>query len=427
MASNLHELELDTELKLEENKKKITEVVDLMHRLDLTLDKFLISVIYGKPRALNVGCLEKARGDLRDSRLLPKILDNLNTTLRTASRGRQALGAVEPLDTWTIDACKAIYRSELLKLTRTMKCEVNKVIDEEKLERLTYQSILDAVQDTCPRLMDMLAGISQGERREASQRNNRSQMLLAVYLKGREAAKGAFSFTQRCGVSMSYNWAQNTLNIICNSALDKAASYFSSGACLLVYDNFRLPFMVKHQRADHLSATDNGTAATLIPLPAPETALLNNPIYFLDHCKQVKDLYMTGNMRFINASDFVRMDKDTIINQRPRHNILLALFRIPESCASFSPPIDPLPFGPEHITKQCMLGTMNIDESSLSGNDAAMNEILSQLRYSTLEKCQELSVSRMQLWKGDQLNSARGKELQERRQTDLNSFNRSGC
>ncbi|KAG8730556.1 hypothetical protein FRC12_020199 [Ceratobasidium sp. 428] len=146
--------------------------------------------------------------------------------------------------------------------------------NEEKLEKLTYQSILDAVQDTCPRLMDtVLAGISQGERREVSrqtqrdstlisQRNNHSQMLVAVYLKVWEAAKGVYSFTQRCGMSMSYNWAQNTLDTICTSALDKAANYFSSGACLLVYDNFHLPFMVKHQRAGHLSVTDNGTTAT---------------------------------------------------------------------------------------------------------------------------------------------------------------------
>ncbi|KAG8710151.1 hypothetical protein FRC09_000278 [Ceratobasidium sp. 395] len=458
MASNLHEIGLDTEVKLEENKQKITEVVDLIHKLDLTLDKFLLSVIYGNPRARNVGCLKKARGDLRDSHLLPKILDNLHTTPRTASRGRQAPGAVEPLETWAIDASKTIYRSELLDFAEAMKCEVDEVIDEEKLESLTFQSILDAVRDSCPRLMDMLVEIAQVERQRASrqtkkdstfavvlfisslsyqvsQKNNRCQMLVAVYLKAREAAKGVYSLTQRCGMSMSYNWAQKTLDTICDAALDRAANYFSSGACLLVYDNFRLPFMVKHQRADHLSATDNGTTATLIPLPASATAMLNNPLYFVDHRKHVKKLYMAGEMQFINPSDFVRIDNDALINQRLRHNILLALFRIPEVSGLKDEflnnpmlqaplPIDPLPFGPEHVSKQCMLGTMDIDESSLSGNDAVMNEILSQLQYSTPEKRQELSVSRMQLWKGDQLTSARGKGLQELRQTDLNSFNR---
>ncbi|KAG8730555.1 hypothetical protein FRC12_020198 [Ceratobasidium sp. 428] len=98
MASNSHELELD-ELKLEENKAKITQLVKSMHELDLKLDVFLLGVLYENPLARNVGCLKQARSDLRESALLPKILDNLHTTPRTASRGQQAPGAVEPLET----------------------------------------------------------------------------------------------------------------------------------------------------------------------------------------------------------------------------------------------------------------------------------------------------------------------------------------
>ncbi|KAG9084689.1 hypothetical protein FS749_005034 [Ceratobasidium sp. UAMH 11750] len=433
-------------------------LLDSMHASNMTLDVFLHEVLYGNPLARDVGCFKKARSDLRESNLLPKILDNLHTPPRTASKGKRAPGAVAPLEHWAMDTCAALYRRELLDFVEDMKCEVDEILDDSKLKELTFQSILDSAEQRCPCFMDMLSSISQGTHQregrqthkdstfcivlfisalsyQISQRNNRTQMLVGVYLKAKGAPKSLFSLFQHCGMSMGYTWAQTTFDKVSSEAMRRAVEHFASGACLITYDNFRLPFKVKHQRSDHLSATDNGTTATLIPLPASATAVLNDPARFVDHRRRIKELYMKDSMQFLKPSDFHRPEDDTLINRRLRYNILAALMRIPEISALdldvFSdpllpppPPIDLLPSGPEHVSEQFMLGTMDIDEVSLGGNDQVIKEILAQLNYSSPEKRKELSVSRMQVLGGDQLTAARGRGLQEIKQGDLNSYDR---
>ncbi|KAG8680536.1 hypothetical protein FRC11_002361, partial [Ceratobasidium sp. 423] len=117
--------------KLESSRDKILDIVKLIHDSGFTLDMFLNGLCYGNPLACDHGSLRKARRDLWTSELLPKILDNLHMTPRTGSRGQQAPGAVEPLETWATKMIEGVYREELMEFSKEMHCNVLELINEE--------------------------------------------------------------------------------------------------------------------------------------------------------------------------------------------------------------------------------------------------------------------------------------------------------
>ncbi|KAG8684423.1 hypothetical protein FRC11_012135 [Ceratobasidium sp. 423] len=217
--------------------------------------------------------------------------------------------------------------------------------------------------------------------------------------------------------------------------MEKMVAAYESGACVFIYDNFRVPHGIKHQRMDYLTVTDNGTTATLIPLPKEATALLNDPSKFAEHRKSIKERYMTGTMRFLEPQDFHQPEVDAHINECLECNILTALFRIPEIAQlrlevqndpllQPPPPVDSLPAGKEHISKQFMFGTMDHDESTLTGGARVQGDMLGQLKQTSLEKRKKLGTSRMQCIVGDNLTDVRGLSLQQLKQAGLNSFDR---
>lgn len=78
----------------------------------------------------------------------------------------------------------------------------------------------------------------------------------------------------------------------------KATQVFEQQPCLIIHDNIRLPFAVKHQRGDHLTTTDNGTAITMMPLHDPIRAkqLLWNPELWEEHKLKIAGMYRENTM-----------------------------------------------------------------------------------------------------------------------------------
>ncbi|KAF8597051.1 hypothetical protein BDV93DRAFT_569883 [Ceratobasidium sp. AG-I] len=427
-----------------------------MHKLGFTLASLLDHICYGNELGRSASALKKARRDLRRSPLLPRILDHLHTTPRTQHKGKNALGAVEPLETWALTTSTRIFRKELLDFSTAMGCDLSDIVNEESLKNLTFQSILDEVEAHAPRLFNVLLEICRGRRQEGnrrsekdscvvlfisglsyqvSQRNNRTQMFVCIYMRAKSAPKSLYTFYQHCGISLSHGWGLNAVKTVSLEAMEKAVDTFSKQACILVHDNLRFPFKVKHRGGDNISATDNGTAITMIPLPDEATAVLNDPSRFVDHRRRIKELYLSQNMRFLQPSDFHLPQQDALVNRRLKYNMIAALFRIPQlaelnleleghELLKPPPPIDQLPCGDQHRSKQFMLGTLDVEEASLSGNNTVIHETLKQLGIETNKQRQQLAASRLQIWVGDQLTVERGHGLTEIKQDDLNTFDR---
>lgn len=259
-------------------------------------------------------------------------------------------------------------------------------------------------------------------------------MFFCVYLKAKGALKSINALLQHCGLSLTYNWAQNAVKTISKEAMLKAITAYEEFPCVFMYNNLRVPFPVKHQRSGNLSATDNGTAISIIPIHDEAAAILNNPAYFLEHRKHIKQLYIEGAMPSLSPSDLHRPLDNARVNRRLQYNILAALFRIPalkhlevksEPLLQPPEPVELLPHGPAHRSRQFMLGTVDIDESSLAGNDAVMKETLKQLKQTHPTQQRTLAESRLQVWVGDQLTVSRGEALADTKQPELNAFDRN--
>ncbi|KAG8721597.1 hypothetical protein FRC09_007631 [Ceratobasidium sp. 395] len=433
-----------------------SKVLRYMKSLGMDLDDFLDAICYGNKYCRDRQLFMDARRYLRTSPHLTGILDRLHTPPRLSSKGKRSPDAAEPLERWASLAMGRIFRRELLAFSDTMQCDVEEIVNEETLKDLTFESILDEVETRCPRLFSALATICEGTRQDrqrksdrdvtfcivmfisalsyqVSQKNNRVQMFVCIYMKAKGSPKALYALFHHSGLSLSYNWVQEAVKTISVDAMTRAVDAYMNSACVIVFDNLMLSFKVKYQRADKQTATNNGTAITLIPLPSEATAVLNDGALFRENRRRVQELYMAGTMSFLSPDDLFRPADEVSINKRLQYNILASLFRVPGLADSklledrrLQPPapIDLLPSGEEHCSKQFMLGTVDLDETTYSGCEAVMMEALSQLNHSTPASLRELVRSRQQSWVGDQLSFDRMDALAAMKQLELNTFDR---
>ena len=84
-----------------------------------------------------------------------------------------------------------------------------------------------------------------------------------------------------------------------------------------------------------------------------------------------------------------------------------------------------LPHGPEHVTLQYLLGSINILEVSYADNERVVEELLRQLGLAsgTAEE-RKLALEKILAWVGDQMTVDRLRGLFKFRSRDINSFDR---
>jgi len=87
-------------------------------------------------------------------------------------------------------------------------------------------------------------------------------------------------------------------------------------------------------------------------------------------------------------------------------------------------PVHALPHGPEHVTLQYLLGSLNIPEVSYADNERLVDQWLHQLGIDTPEARQQLSQNKVITWVGDQLTVDRLRGLFKFRSEDVNTFDR---
>ncbi|KAG8791602.1 hypothetical protein FRC12_008664 [Ceratobasidium sp. 428] len=321
-----------------------------------------------------------------------------------------------------------ILSKELAIFAKTTKSPATEteVVDEEALKALTFDTLFDDIQAHTPQLFDTLSAICAGQRQDRnklkdskfcitifinalanqmSHLNNKLQKLICLCFKAKKAPKSLYHMFQPCGIVASYQWSVKALENLSAAAMDKAVAVFDSQPCLIMYNNIRLPFPVKHQRGDSLSTTDNGTAITMIPLRDSDRAreLLWNSALWKENRLQVAGLYRGGRMPYLNDKDVVAMRNFTKEKQRTIDNILGMLFKIPQLAGSLKrdhpvlaklPPVHQLPVGQEHWTRQYMLETVCQEEASYEGNYALTQEIFRQVRCAESETHENWALRR---------------------------------
>ncbi|KAG9096109.1 hypothetical protein FS749_009135 [Ceratobasidium sp. UAMH 11750] len=140
-------------------------------------------------------------------------------------------------------------------------------MDEEALKELTFDAMYEDIKWYAPSLYKALSEICRGPGQDRnmlkdskcclmifinalanqmSHFNDRVQKLICIYFKAQSVPKSVYHMAETCGIITSYQWSVDALANIAEAAMDKAVSIFDAQPCLIMYDNIRLPFPVKH-------------------------------------------------------------------------------------------------------------------------------------------------------------------------------------
>lgn len=226
-----------------------------------------------------------------------------------------------------------------------------------------------------------------------------------------------------CGIISSYPSPAGTLESIVQFVKDNPMAG--------MHDNVNIAYKKSSQRIDNQNHFDNGTASTILQMPPQVRDILEN-----EHLRRA----MTGEDR---TSPLPSLDTTHIMNaakqsQAPIHkqhiyHTIQFLLRSPAfkdysylTNASLRPPppVNVLPHGAAHRTRQMPLGTTQIDESSFEGNNNVITDVLRQVGLSSVDERIRLAVKRVIPWIGDQKTIKLLRGLQSMRGREMNGYDR---
>ncbi|KAF8593162.1 hypothetical protein BDV93DRAFT_395927, partial [Ceratobasidium sp. AG-I] len=424
----------------------------------------LDDVLLGDPNIRSKSKVQSARTELLKSSAIPCALSRIRKPPGMRVRGKAHIAAKDEIEAWALNTSKEVLREELVSYTATTKAPQteSEVVDEESLKEMTFEALFQQVEIHAPRLYGLLSEICMAKRKDMprkknsnfcitifinamanqiSQLNNRMQKLLCIYFKAKGVPKSVYHLFYRCGIVKSYRWSVEALTSISDAAMARATEVFEAQPCLLIHDNIRLPFPVKHQRGDHLTTTDNGTAMTMLPLRDPVRAeqLLRNPTLWREQKEKVTGMYQQNTMPHLKPQDLYAMPGFLSERERTISNVVGFLFDIPQvkqskqvkdsgkrhhKLLAEAPPVHQLPHGLEHRNRQYMLQSVPQEEATYGGNYALTKEAPRQLGIDSEEAQENWAANQKIPWVGDSLTVQRLRHLQRMKCEDLSTLER---
>ncbi|KAH9852593.1 hypothetical protein C2E23DRAFT_868457 [Lenzites betulinus] len=253
-------------------------------------------------------------------------------------------------------------------------------------------------------------------------------IIWSIYLKACGLSARSFDALHSLGLTMSHKWAAEAFAKISKQEsattqkLIQDRSYFGS------HDNLNFPKRVFSQRIHNMNHFISASAATIYILP--KAAFLPPDI-----------ARKTKEQRRLTSSEVFPLNSiykaDTALDRlkaQYRYRTLAFLLESPaferyahrdSPLLAPPPPTDLLPCGPEYITEQRILETVEVDESSYDGTDKLCNDIwLKQMGLGSDAAKKKLGEESVVVWAGDQLTVDRIRGLARYRYDDPNSFAR---
>jgi hypothetical protein len=242
-----------------------------------------------------------------------------------------------------------------------------------------------------------------------SHRRARFQKMFAIYLKFRRLSAKGFDTLHALALTMSYKWTGNAVGRISHEAMKEVVRLMQIFPWLISHNNLQIPFRVFSQRLDNQGEFGNGTAATVyIKRNAdvlPDT--INSAL------KKTRAAGLQNPLTELEILDLAN-ESWPQIEQYQIHHILRFLLDSPgfnlqtyshkESSVLDPPkPVHILPSGPDNITLQYLLGTVNIPEASYEDHDRLMEEWFKQIGWGEVSEKMKIAMKKVVAWIGDQL------------------------
>ena len=263
-----------------------------------------------------------------------------------------------------------------------------------------------------------------------SHHQSRFQKLFTIYLKFRGLSAKGFDTLHALALTMSHKWTGNAVGRISKQSMEEVVELMQHFPWLISHDNVQIPFRVFSQRLDNQGEFGNGTAATVY-IKRNAKLLPDTANEDLKKCRAAGMLNPLSELDILNLADqsFPRIEVHAI------YHVLRFLLESPEfdyknyagkgsPALEPPPPVDQLPYGPDNITLQYLLGTVNIPEASYEDNNRLMEEWFQQIGWNNPGERMKVAMRKVVAWIGDQLTMDRLRGLFKFRAEDENSFER---
>lgn len=252
--------------------------------------------------------------------------------------------------------------------------------------------------------------------------------LWAIYLKACGLSARAFDAIHALGVTMSHKWAANAYGTLSELKMKEVRLAIEKRPWTISHDNVNLPLRVFSQRLHNKSHFVSGCAATVWVLPQQAALPLDaNRLLQKHRAKNCGEIFPIEDILY----------GDKIVDDRIEAQHVYRILRILLDSPEFSnylhhdsellnppPPVNKLPFGPDNITEEFILGTSDLEEASYDGTLKVKAELFRQLHLHTEKEEIRTGLERVIVWMGDQLTVERLRGLWKYRHEDFNSFDR---
>ncbi|KAI0363576.1 hypothetical protein BV20DRAFT_1057947 [Pilatotrama ljubarskyi] len=430
---------------------RVESILDFMRKQGLNLELFMEAIFWGDAGCTASYKVTHERTVFMHSPTLLSVLDKWwrpPTKDRTGTRGTAMKDLiVERVGDLLVEELEEVASAEL-------RPPSDDPLSSSNLTGVKFRDVGIRTQTKhAPRLWLLLQQLawSPRQRRENTQKNpfhiiltiitmlaysrshasSRLTMIWSIFLKACGIPARAFDTLHALGLTMSHKWTADAFTSIAKSAKADTRLDVGQRALLGSHDNLNVPKRVFSQRSHNLSHFINASAATIWVLP--KEAFL--PPDISSKVKASRQAALEAEEPFpvddLYAGDPIA---SAWLRAHARHRILRFLLDSPaftqypyRDSLLFAPPppTDLLPCGPEHITQQHILETVEVDESSYDGTDQLMNSIwLEQMGWGSEEEKRRTGEQRVLVWAGDQLTVDRIRGLARYRHDDPNSFAR---
>ncbi|KAH9902527.1 hypothetical protein C8Q73DRAFT_741902 [Cubamyces lactineus] len=384
--------------------RRVVAVLESIRHQGLNLELFFDALFWGDNECTTDTTIQYERKVFMRSPTLLRVLSHWwdPPTSKSAGGG-------EAMDKFVLACAGKLLENEMEDIALQF-CPPPDILSKEKLTGVNFREVGCALQSTgAPRLWSILQRLAWSPRQQKENtvknpfhviltiilmlsytRSHQSCILTivwSIYLKACGLSARSFDALHALGFTMSQKWSYNAYTTI--------------------------------SKTDNLSMFINASAATIYILP--KEAFLPPDI-----SEKVKAQRREAALNPLSLEDvYTRTDTFSRVDAQACHRILRFLLDSPafkdyphHNSALFDPPppVDLLPCGPEHITEQRILATVEVDESSYDGTDQLCNNIwLEQMG---------LGSDDLLVWVGDQLTVDWIRGLTRYRHDDANSFER---
>lgn len=200
-----------------------------------------------------------------------------------------------------------------------------------------------------------------------SQKVNAFQTIMGLFLHSTGCPRRVVEILSGLGLSISYSQIQNGLRSLTKDAREQVKEAVMNHDWYIVYDNINIAAKHHHQRADKRDTFESGTAATVILFHSDKYQATSQPVLFRPENERPKP----------DSDMFSPSDLDLeVFRQVSLSHVSNAIVRSsPEGSAGFAVPILPINKLPIKKTAFFPLQTMQLDESTISGNLAVLERI----------------------------------------------------